>query len=283
MRELSPLSCQDPQLSCPVLLQPWAALWVFWHCTVRSKIIFFSFSLELAALLPPTTTVALLSKRNLLLPFHEFSASVVWQQSACSSCCCCRHPALSWASHNFSHPSSVWLQNLHFPSAFVSLLLKCFLDTSCNPAAVSRWFISLFLVSWHCPLTGLCYLREGYSQFPPNQVAGPDCCGGSLLPASASTWGACIGVLQLVSTWMILWWTELSSLLLSRNLLWRSCHSLGCVCIHCKVVSYFQNTVGILAWKAACARACFPLVPTGSHCSEPNGIWRMCLGSARTR
>lgn len=76
---------------------------------------------------------------------------------------------------------------------------------------------------------------------------------------------------------------SLSRLLLPINLLWSSCYSLVCVCMHCKVAWCFQNTVAIPAWKMACARACFPLVPTDSHCSEQNKTWRMCLGSARTQ
>jgi len=94
MRQLSPLSCQDPQLSCPVPSQPRAALRGFSHCTVGSKIISFSFCLELAGLLPPTVTIAVLSKRNLLClfmcPQHWW-----YESSLVCVCCCCRHPPCS--------------------------------------------------------------------------------------------------------------------------------------------------------------------------------------------
>ena len=193
-------------------------------------------------------------------------------------------PALSWASSP-PGPSSVWPQNPHRPPAFVSFPLRCFLDTICNPAAMSCWITALFLVLWSCTLVGLCYHR-GLVFTVPTKPNGWACLpwwiAAPWLSQLFRTWDACSGVQQLASTWAGLRWTELSSLSLSRNLLWSSCRSLGCVCIHCKVVWCFQNTVAIPAWKMACARACFPLVPTDSHCSEQNKIWRMCLGSART-
>ena len=118
-------------------------------------------------------------------------------------------PALSWASslpdvnHIFSHPSSVWPQNPHLPPAFVSSPLRCFLDTICNPAAVSCGIIALFSVLWSCILIGLCYHRgilftvltkpSGWARLPW-WITAP------WLSQPFGTWDACSGVQQLVST-----------------------------------------------------------------------------------
>lgn len=151
-------------------------------------------------------------------------------------------PALSWASslpdvnHIFSHPSSVWPQNPHLPPAFVSFPLRCFLDTICNPAAVSCGIIALFSVcgaaSWLvCVITG-----EWCSQSRPNQVVGPDCRGGSLLAGSASPLGHGMPAVE-CSNWCPheQSFSELSS---------SACHSPEiCSEVHATVLAAFVSTV----------------------------------------
>lgn len=133
-------------------------------------------------------------------------------------------PALSWAislPESCLQPfSSIWPQNPHVPPAFVSFPL--------------RWFWTLFVTQLLClagsqPCFSFCgaaswlvcvITKECCSQSPPNQVVGSDCHDGSTAPwlnQVFGTWDTCSGVQQLVSTWAVLWQTELSSLLLSET------------------------------------------------------------------
>lgn len=166
MRELALLSYQDPHLTGPVPSQPWASLWIFWHCTVGIKIIFFSFCPELSSLLPPTTIMAVLSEIHLLLSFHVSSAVVVWGQSALWL-------LLTWPWSLLSFGPVlclVWILSSDSPLLFghrihiplpssVSFPLWCFLVIICISAAVSCWITALFSVSWKHFLIVLCYDR----------------------------------------------------------------------------------------------------------------------------
>lgn len=134
------------------------------------------------------------------------------------------------------HPSSIWPQNPHLPPAFVSFPLRCFLDTICNPAAVSCWIISLFLVLWSCIQIGLCY-RRGMLFTVPTKPSGwarlPWWITAPWLSQPFETWDACSGVQQLVSTWRS--FGELSS---------AACRSPEiCSEVHATVLAVFVSTV----------------------------------------
>lgn len=140
-----------------------------------------------------------------------FVLSIDGRRAACSAAAAVADflPAPSWASsphsvnHVFCHPSSVLPQNPHFSPPSVSFPLRCFLDTICDPVAMSCWIIALFLVSWGCILIGSCYHRGMMFTVPTKPrgwarllwwITAP------WLSQPSGTWDACSGVQQLVST-----------------------------------------------------------------------------------